>query len=402
MSSRDDSQPDLASYLFRSDSGTPIDEVSLDTSSSTSNESTQPGQEFKTFSKSSSSSDEISPDKLHLKSHDRSIVCVNGETLYAFPIDATELLGLVLSAYEDLNAKFIDEKQTEFYQFNYTNWSFNVAVATGTLRYKAITAVVRRFLRLLPVHNTRRIIWSRVGCVYHGGEPIADVAILPLSGDHHPIFADSDAIDASHIPQTPVEVQTISPTGTTNSTQIMSPWAFDIYKSRSASTLPRRQVSGDVLMRAFNTGFYLTVKILRDDDGFLHQAGLYLMLIPILIALGRWALGVIAGFVFEPWVVDKLADIYRLESGSYRLGQMTGQFLIQATARDREGRLVALKADTYKTIANAILGPLTQINDTQKPIYSMGGEVLGPDPVNGTEKTVILGKWELRVQKSEL
>ncbi|KAL9004498.1 MAG: hypothetical protein Q9188_002700 [Gyalolechia gomerana] len=195
---------------------------------------------------------------------------------------------------------------------------------------------------------------------------------------------------------------TISPKGVTNSTEIISPQALDVYKTDPATTLPKRQLGGEVLMRVFNTGFYLTVRILRDDDGFLHRTAVGLMMVPVLIALGRWALGVIAGLLFPPRVGDELAEIYRLESGSYRLGHLTARFLIKATGRDRNGRLVALKSETYKTIANAILEPLIQMNGGQAPIYSMGGEVLGPDSVNGTEVTVKLGEWELRVEENFL
>ncbi|KAI4184210.1 MAG: hypothetical protein L6R41_004911 [Letrouitia leprolyta] len=399
--SRDASNSDPASYLFQSDKGTSIDEASLELSDTTSNQPTRPGRNFRTLSKSSSSFEDIPTVGLHLRSHDRSVACVNRAFLYAVQINATELLRLLLSTRDDLSAKAKGSSQANFYQFNHTNWSFNVAVANGTLGYNAILAVVSRFLRLFPSHDTPPIIWSLVGCVYDGGEPVANVAILPLNANQDLTSTDLGVADASPIPPTPVQVLTISPTGAVSSTEVVSSQALDVYKTNPPTTLPKRQMGGDVL-RAFGTGLFFTVRILRGNDGLVHQATVALMITPILIALCKWALGAIAGIFFEPWLGDELAKLYRLESGSYRLGQYTGRFLIYGTARDREGRLVALDIDTYKATAYAIVDPLLQISDRQMQIYSMGGEVLGPDSVNGTGKTVILGKWELRVERNEL
>ncbi|KAL8938245.1 MAG: hypothetical protein Q9216_004005 [Gyalolechia sp. 2 TL-2023] len=403
LTPRDASNPNPANDFFPSYNRTPTDEVFLEFPRSTLNQSTQPEQEIKTFLKSSSSSDHIPADSLLLKSDDRRIVGVNGETLYASPINSTELLLLLLLAHDDLSTKSKDiYGRTKYYQINHTNWSFDVAVASGTLRYAAILAVVVRFLRLFPSYNTPFIVWNRVGCVYnqYSGEPIADVAIFPLIGDQRLASTDHSLIDASHIPSAPVQVLTISPQEITNSTEIISPQALDVYKTSPETTLPKRQLEGEVLMRVFNTGFYLTLRIIVHANEIVQRAAVGFLMIPLLIALSRWAVGVIVGLVLKPYAADMLAEIYSLESGSFRLGHLTARFFIRATARDSEGRLVALKAETYKAIANAILEPLTRIKDSQEPVYSVGGDIFGPDSVNGTVGTVKLGEWELRVDEN--
>ncbi|KAL8713838.1 MAG: hypothetical protein Q9225_006672 [Loekoesia sp. 1 TL-2023] len=387
----------LAGSSFLSDTPTPTDEFTLGSTSATLNQS--PGSAVQL--KSASKSDQIADNSLHLRSSDRSIVAVNGDTLYASPMNSTELLALLLSTHDDLSAKSKENGQTNFYQFNHTTWSFQVAVAEGTLNYTSISAIVTRFLRLIPSEHLDPIIWSRVGCVYQGGKPIADVAILPLVSDQQTTFTDFSTIDNARIPLTPVKVMTISPNGVTNSTEVISPHALDIYNSSLVTTLPKRQASPigrEMIMKVFDSGVFLTMEILRDPDGLVARAMISLLIIPFAQAYCKLAMGLIAGLVFEPWVGDLLGELYQLDSGSYRLGQLSGEFIIKATARDEEGNLIAFKAETLKAVVNALLGPLIQTEDKKEPIYAMGGEILGPDPVNRTEGVVPLGTWELRVE----
>ena len=68
---------------------------------------------------------------------------------------------------------------------------------------------------------------------------------------------------------------------------------------------------------------------------------------------------------------------------------------MESTARDREGRLIAFKAETLKAMIYALLEPLQSLGVGEQ-VYAVGGEILGPDVVNGTGKVVKVGVWELR------
>ena len=98
-------------------------------------------------------------------------------------------------------------------------------------------------------------------------------------------------------------------------------------------------------------------------------------------------------------MADELGHVLYLDSGSYRLGQLSARFIIKATARDNEGQIIAFRPETLKAIANALLDPLLQAAGSLKDdIYAVGGQIMGPDPVNKTKETVALGVWRLAVE----
>ena len=132
------------------------------------------------LSKRASKRDEAHNSVLRLLSSDRNITAVNGDILYASPILSTDLLALLRATREDLATHFDQNALTKIYQFNHTAWSFNVAAAKGTLRYSSISAVVTRFIRLTSSQSEANITWTRVGCLYGGNEPVADVVMLPV------------------------------------------------------------------------------------------------------------------------------------------------------------------------------------------------------------------------------
>ena len=400
LGSRDTSNLESENSLFLSDSPASVDEIALGSTFAASNQSTQPGRALK----SSSNSDEKLDNSLHLRSSNRSVVGVNGDTLYASPINATELLALLLSTRNDLWPKAKADGQTNFYRSNHTTWAFEVAVGHGTLQYASILVIVTRFLHLLPSRFSEPFTWSRVGCVYRGGEPIADVAILPLVPDQQPTSTGSSATNAAHIPVGPVEIMTITPQGVNNSTEIISPNALDIYRHNLASHVPKRQASSierDIIMKVFDSGYFLTVEIRRNPDGIVARTMTLFLAVTIWLGLCKLALGLVAGLLLDSWAVSTLGEFYRLDSGSYRLGQLSARFILQATARDHEGKLVAFKMVTFKEIATALLEPLLQVQGRQEPAYAVGGEILGPDPVNGTGKVVPLGTWEIDVEPAQ-
>ncbi|KAL8831320.1 MAG: hypothetical protein Q9170_005345 [Blastenia crenularia] len=123
------------------------------------------------------------------------------------------------------------------------------------------------------------------------------------------------------------------------------------------------------------------------------------MTYPIMLALGRLTLGLIAGLVFDDWAVNQLGQVYHLNSGSYRLGALSARFVLKATARDDEGKLIAFKPETLKAAANALLAPFIEVRGTVGSLYVMSGEIVGP-AVNGSGEIVPLGMWKLVVGPS--
>lgn len=221
--------------------------------------------------------------------------------------------------------------------------------------------------------------------------------------DENPTFGDLNITTAS-LSLTPVKVMTISPNGVSNSTETISAQALDVYKT---FLKPKRQASAierAIIVKVFDTGLHLTLEIFENPDGVVARAVLGFLVIPISLALCKLALGLVADLVFGPLLGDELlgddfGHTFYLDSGSYRLGQFCARFIIKATARDRDGRIIAFKPETLKAIANALLDPLLQAaGNLKNDIYAVGGRVMGPDAVNGTGETVALGDWGLMVE----
>ena len=338
-------------------------------------------------------------DNLHLRSSTHNITAVNGYTLYASPILSTQLFAILFASYQDLTANHDQTDETGFYQLNYTTWCFEVAIANGTLRYGSILSIVNRFLQLTPSQHENNITWTRVGCLYNGDNPIADVAIVPLNTELESINTELSNADTSLIPTTPVQIMTVSPFGIINSTEIVNSNALDFYREYSVDALPKRQASSlerEIILKVLNTGLYITLHILREPDGIAARALALFFTVTIFLAICKLALGSLAEFAFGSWGSNALGKLYGLDSGSYYLGQLSARFIMKSTARDSTGKIVAFSPTTWEALAKAILVPLQSVSKTEE-VYAMGGNISGPDPVNGTDKLVILGEWQMKV-----
>ncbi len=353
-------------------------------------------------SKSSSSPNEVYDQNLRLQSSSSNITAVNGYILYASPIMSAELLALLLATHNNLNTYRGRNDVINHYQLNYTAWSFEVIVANGTLHYASISSIVTRFLQLMPnqqVNNS--IMWTRVGCLYHGDKPIADVAIVPLSTDQEPIFANVSSLAPAPTTSTPLQIMTISPTSVINSTEIISPDVLDIYSTSQLATLPKRQASAlerQVILKVYNTALYVTLHILRHPDGWISRTVVVFFIVAIYVAVCKYSLGVLAELVSGSWGGNHLGEIYGFDSGIWRLGQLSARFMMKATSRDREGRLASFDATQWEAIATTIVAPL-KLAGKGDEVYAVGGEIRGPDPANNkTGELVKLGEWQLTAE----
>lgn len=259
------------SYPFFSDVAEPIDTFILPFTSSASS-STQSSPQASIYSRSSSTSDQGTDHGLRLKSSTRNLTGVDGYILYASPILSTELIALLLATHDDLSMRRDGNDETNFYQFSHTAWSFQVAVSKRTLRYALISSVVTRFLRLVSGQSEANITWTRVGCVYDDGEPMANVAILPTITDQETTYTGFNTIDSSPNAGKPVKIMTISPIGIFNSTEIINPRALDMYHNYIAHDVPKRALSTtsferEIILKVFDTGYYLTLEILGNPAG---------------------------------------------------------------------------------------------------------------------------------------
>ena len=402
MQSRDFSIVESTGFPYFSNPSSKIDAFvlssTLDTSLTSKNSpqpATKPGVDLKT----PLTSERIYNESLHLQSNTQNLTAVSGYILYASPIQSTELLALLLAAHQDLSTHHSLADDTKFYQFNHTMWSFEVAVANGTLRYGSILSIIDRFLHLTPSQHGEKITWTRVGCLYSGDIPIADIAMVPLNADQESSYVEVSKTNTPLVLSAPVQIMTISPTGVTNSTEIISPNALDIYRHKMGTAFPKRQASSierEIIMKVFNTGLYVSVHILRNPDTIAARTTALFFAIVIFLALCKFALGAVGEMVFGSWIADSLKETYQLDSGSYRLGQLSARFIMRVTARDHEGHLIAFDAKTWQALANTILEPL-QSAGMGKETYAVEGNIRGPDPVNGTGQMVTLGEWQMNV-----
>ena len=408
VSSRIDPNLAKTSHPFFSDVTEPLDTFILPFTSPASNHSTRSSSKGDVYSSNPSKSEQVggNGNGLRLKSSTRNVTGVDGYILYASPILSTELTALLLATHDDLSMHRDGNDETSFYQFDHTAWSFQVAVSNRTLHYSAISSVVTRFLRLVSEQLESDITWTRVGCLYDGDEPMADVAILPTITDQETTYTGFNPIDSPLNAEKPVQIMTISPTGVSNSTEIISPHALDIYQDYIAHDIPKRELSTtsierELILKVFDTSYYLTLAILRDPAGMPARALGAFLTAAVWLGLCKFAmrflLGLTAGFHFDPQVADLVAEIYEIDSGSYRLGRLSARLIMEATARDSNGRLIGFKPDDLKAFAETLLMPL-QKADKAKEIYAVGGKILRLDTVNGTARMVTVGRWELKLE----
>lgn len=350
---------DTPSYSYLADPPASIDTFTIPSPSDTSSQ-TNVAVRAAVNSDAGPTSNKVYDKDLHLRSGSRNVTGVNGYALYASPINSTQLLALLLATHNNLNTYRGRNDVTNFYQLNYTTWSFEVVVANGTIHYTTISSIVKRFLRLIPHKQViGNITWTRVACLYNGDKPIANVAIVPLPTDPETVVVDFDKTGFVPATPTPVQVLTISPTGVINSTEVISPDALDIYRNSQVEPHPKRQTSSlerEVILKVINTGLYVTLHIFRDPNGEGRRTLAVFFTVVIFLSLSQFALGLLAELVLGSGS-DGAAKVYGIDSGSWHLGQMSARFVMKTTARDPHGNLIAFDPKTWEAIANAILEP---------------------------------------------
>lgn len=352
---------------------------------------------------------------LQLRSTLGNLTSVNGYNLYSAPIFTAQYSDVLTAARNDLLQNDDPNDVTSFYQCNHTGWSFEVVVANGTLHYASVSAIVSRYLKLIPSYDpATHVTRTRVGRVDRKENPIADIALVPL--DVQPTFNST----ATAITLEPGEtlVTEVNPQGSTTRVERLTGQELSIFGTDPPPNLPKRQtgLEREVMRAVTNTAFAISVRLWRDPEGGLVtlRNAAVLLAPPIYLALTNMGLTLdaikqAADNALTESMLGALAGLtgssvtYEIGSGFFKFGYLSTRFMMKMNERDEDGNLVVLNAVTWKKLAWAVLDPLQKLLKTKNSkIYAIQGKIYGPG-TNGTgsegdqqqQQQQVLGYWEL-------
>ena len=354
---------------------------------------------------------------LELRSSLGYMLSVNGARIYAGPIMTAQYLDILSNARDALKNNHGKNEVTNFYQFNHTGWTFEVVVTNGTLHYASLSAVVSRYMKLVPTWGPQsNITRTRVGRIDKKGHPFADIALIP-SDRGAPISNEppSHSVGGSDSTTNGVNVTYVTPFGSSWASQTLTGQELSIFRNSLPSSLPKRQTGLEqVILRAVaGTAFSVSVRLLEGPHGLIVRASIYLLVAVILLAFTRLRMEVSAAATVEAmhgpdW--GRLAQRgFDIDSGQWELGKMTTNFGMRLYRGNQEGQLhgrsvdrqsAGLDADTWRRIMQTILSPLQSL-DSRSKFYSLEGDIYGPANGNSTGAPVIIGRWELSALPAE-
>ena len=354
---------------------------------------------------------------LELRSSLGYMLSVNRARIYAAPIMTVQYLDILINTRDALKNNHGKNEVTNFYQFNHTGWTFEVVVTNGTLHYASISAVVSRYMKLVPSWGPQsNITRTRVGRIDKKGHPFADIALIP-SDRGAPISEQSSSgpIGASISTTKEVNVTYVTPFGSSWASQALSGHELSIFDNSLPSSLPKRQTGlEEIILRAVaGTTFSVSVRLLEGPHGLIVRASIYLLVAVIFMALTRFCMEVSGAATIETMYGPDRGRLaqrwFGIDSGRWELGKMIATFGMrlyrgnqggQLHGRSVDGQSAGLDADTWRKIAQTILSPLQSL-DTQTTFYSLEGDICGPAAGNSTAAPVIIGRWELRASPAE-
>ncbi|KAL8637519.1 MAG: hypothetical protein Q9228_005219 [Teloschistes exilis] len=350
---------------------------------------------------------------LHLKISTSSITAVNGYTLYASPIALPDLLALLLATYRDLSLSRAATDLTNAYHYNTSVWSFEVAVANGTIHYSSISSIVKRSLQTMQGPHVGIITRSFIACLYKENNAIADIAIIPSASNEDStwttIGSENGGTSQSvpDIPTTPVRINTISPTGIVSTTNIIPQTALDIFNS-NPDPLKRRSGSSierEIVVKVASTTLYIARRILARNElenevanPIVAAALPYFFNAAVILAFSSFGLGVATESSTHAYYNHELlGNSFFVDSRIFPLGRLTARFYMWSTLRDRQGRQVGFAAKVWDTLAKQFLEVVRRAPQDRE-VYGTEGTVKGKDPVNGTDDYVTWARWEWNVR----
>ena len=355
------------------------------------------------------------------------ITSVNGQNLYSAPIKTSIYRDILANAQLDILKHHDLNDVTGFYQCNHSGWSFEVVVANGTLHYGSLSAVVSRYMKLIPSYGPAKdVTRTRVGRIDRLGKPLADVAMIPL--DAQPAL-NNTAVSIQLEPGQVLAIE-ITPQGSITRAETLMGQELSIFGTQEPRNFPKRQngLEREVVRAVSTTTFSLSIRLWRDPQGrlpILRSAAIFLLARPIYLALTN--LNLILDTIeqahsavqsaAETMHNNTLSGIYaglegselEINSGYFQFGYMSTRFLMKITERDENGNLPVLDAVTWPKLAWSILEPLKSLmvgNDSDsRQAYAVHGDIYGPRSLllNGTgqaaqeqqQQQVVVGYWEL-------
>ncbi|KAL8688853.1 MAG: hypothetical protein Q9218_005342, partial [Villophora microphyllina] len=288
---------------------------------------------------------------LHVKYSTNNTSAANGYSLYASLIALPDLLTLLLATYHNLKIDHSAAGSTALYQYNTSTWSFEVAVVHGTLHYASISFIVKKLLQLLQGPHPSIITKTFAACLYKDNDPIADIAIIPSTTNTGSISTglgqgnNDSAQSTPDIPTIPVQIDVVSPTGLTTTTDTIPQTALDIFNT-STDPLSRRwgpSIDREIVIKVASTALYLSRHILlRRDPQHINANPIVDAALPtffqtaIILAVSSFVLGFVAEASTHSYYNNELlGHAPFVDSRIFRLGKLAGRFYMRSTLRDR-------------------------------------------------------------------
>ena len=349
---------------------------------------------------------------LRLRSSSRNVSGIAGFILPSLPIVISELTDLLSNTRTDLQ-NYVTNSKTPFYQFNTTKWSFSVITANLPIRYTYIQAVVLRFVKLLPKSSSPSDITStRVGVILNGSVLVADIIIMPLpdasNHNHVPFssFGEHDRITSTQ----PIEISTVTPSGSSCSYQIVNETAALLPFStprNAGSRLQPRSIETEILARVGRTAFAMSFRFLRDPNGLPIEVRVSAAVAMVSIGLWRISRHWMEGdfdFLDAPdsnvdtRMAKSESRLAKLDTEFFEISRLNARLVMQMIRRDDQRDPMALALNTWKALLMLLADPLVEMNSMSRA-WAMEGNIYGPangDQDDGRNSSQVrLGQWEL-------
>ena len=373
---------------------------------------------------------------LHLRSSLRNVSGLDGFTLQSLPILISELADLLSQTRADLQNHDADSK-TPSYQFK-LKWSFSVITANQPVQYAYLQAVIFHFVNLLsPSYSPDEITYTRVGVIFNGTIPVANIIIMPLpnaatTNKHVPFstFGEQSSSDNNGIPPNqPTEVLSVTPSGSTciyrtvNESAALSPFSTTPWAHQSSSTnLQPRSLETEILTHLSQTAFALSFRLLRDDNGLPTETAAWA--IKAIIFIATWQIYTLlnktateARLARQKYQQQEQAKkLIRLDTQMFEIAQMNVRLVAEITRKDFNGSVEGLALRDWYAISMMMAGPVGM--EALRDAWAMEGEIYGPadgegrgdlgdggtgrnGSSGGNNSQVPLGRWELYVGGKE-
>ena len=325
---------------------------------------------------------------LVLRSSSHNVSGIGGYPLFALPIMSSDLVEILNKAQADLQSRN-GNMFASSYHVNTTKWSFLVVIANTTLRYGSIQSVISRFLKLsTATAASHDIVSTRVGVIFNGSVPIADITIVPCRTVKNSSYIPfSNFGNHSFSMSQPTEIVKVTPFGSScvykvvDESSALAPFRI----SNAEKNLTARSIESEILVRVGESIYAMSVHLWQNEDGLPVEVKIWAL--KALIFLAYWQILIAAcASIFG---VRLMADIFSdglfdaewgLDTGFYSVGHLMGRLVIRTV--QAVGYTPNLSLQTWEQILATLLKPL-QTMDDYYDAWAMEGEIYGPGNAAG-------------------